>query len=538
IADFTAAIDVNSDNIDSLFERGWAYHLSNNFAPAIADLSKVIDRYPTYAPAYRLRGLAYAAIRDFDKAVADDTAAISLDPENGDAYFNRGLARAAQGSHVEAVTDFNAVLARDPKDEDALTNRALSRQALGDDKGAIEDFSGALAIRPDAASYNNRGISLERLHNTDAALADYRAAMTADPGDADALQNLSRLLEEQDKPAEAVTVFTRFLASHPDNVTALGGRGYAYFLLEDWAKCVADETAVIALHPNDHAAYFLRGLAAQQFGDYDVALASFDKAVSFGGELLGSYLAARAYLKRMLGDADGADRDGNAAAAFYDRAIAGAPNNGQLYSARGALRAIQHKWADAIDDQDRALAIKPDDPNVLSTRGNERLGANDYDGALADFAKALALDPKLGSALLGQALALTFKRDAVQALATYDRLLAIHPGSPGILTNRCYTRAMLNRDLDAALSDCQAALSQVPQSAPTIGNLALVQFRMGERDAALQTLGTLLKRYPNAPWALYLRGAIQGPDGTADRALAASVDPDVVDEFAAFGLAS
>ena len=109
------------------------------------------------------------------------------------------------------------------------------------------------------------------------------------------------------------------------------------------------------------------------------------------------------------------------------------------------------------------------------------------------------------------------------ALANYDLWLRDHPEDvrrPNALNGRCWARGQLNRDLDKALSDCNAALKAFPARANFLDSRGLVRLRRGEFDAALADYDAALKASPRNAWTLYARGIAAARAGRSGEALA------------------
>jgi tetratricopeptide (TPR) repeat protein len=66
----------------------------------------------------------------------------------------------------------------------------------------------------------------------------------------------------------------------PNYAVAYFNRGYAYGEKGDYDQALADYTQVIRLDPNYAAAYNNRGYAYRNKGDYDRAIADYTKTLS------------------------------------------------------------------------------------------------------------------------------------------------------------------------------------------------------------------------------------------------------------------
>lgn len=226
-----------------------------------------------------------------------------------------------------------------------------------------------------------------------------------------------------------------------------------------------------------------------------------------------------------------------AAIADFDKAVALAPGEAQYVLQRGMARLADHQLLLASSDLDKAIELAPGDPAARLTRAQLRLGARDPAGAQADLkAAGDVLSPSADSRL--RLAGLYTAADLYEpALVNYDLWLQSHPedsGRASAFNGRCWTRALLNRDLDQALSDCNAALRMRPNEAKYLDSRALVRLRRGDLDKALADYDAALATQPRNAWSLYARGVVQRRLGKADkadadRALALSLSPQVAE---------
>ena len=233
------------------------------------------------------------------------------------------------------------------------------------------------------------------------------------------------------------------------------------------------------------------------------------------------------------------------ALADLTRATELAPAEPQYVYELGRARLADKQPVLAMQDFDKALTLKPDLLPALMARGELRLRQKDKDGAQADFNAADRIAAKeadvrltLGDLYSGMAL-----ND--QALSQFDLWLRAHPDDSRqfqALNGRCWARAQLGRDLDKALSDCNASLRQ-DKSATTFDSRGLVELRLVRYDQAIADYDTALSLAPKLAWSLYGRGLAKirtgrKADGEADIAAAVAIDADLPDLAKARGIGS
>jgi len=259
-----------------------------------------------------------------------------------------------------------------------------------------------------------------------------------------------------------------------------------------------------APQPTDAAGYSRRGAAYASNERYRDAIADFDKAIELvPGE--GHYRFQRASAQFAL-----------------------------AYNKRGKEPTAAETAAEkaGVADLDRAIELSPGDPDARMMRAGRRLRDEDRTGALSDVrAVDTALAPQ-SDRRLGVAGMLTELGDYDRAVINYDQWFKSHPedsSRASAFNGRCWARALGNRQLAAALDDCNKALRLRPKDASTLDSRALVRLRSGEWKLAVADYDAALKNDPDNAWSRYARGVAltRGGDarrGAEDRAAAIKLD--------------
>jgi len=122
------------------FDKGLAFHKSNNFENAIDAYTKAIELNPKYTDAYYSRGTAYDDFGNYDQAVNDYSKAIELNPKFEVIYLLRGYAYFNLKNFQSAINDYNKAIALNPADAKAYYFRGLANGMLGNNTKSIQDF--------------------------------------------------------------------------------------------------------------------------------------------------------------------------------------------------------------------------------------------------------------------------------------------------------------------------------------------------------------------------------------------------------------
>ena len=152
------------------------------------------------------------------------------------------------------------------------------------------------------------------------------------------------------------------------------------------------------------------------------------------------------------------------------------------------------------------LDKNPDDGAALYRRGQVYASKGAYDLAIKDFTSSLRLDPK--------------------DVEAYN--------------NRCWVRTVIG-DLQAALKDCNEALRLRPNFVDALDSRGLMNLKSGQNKNAIADFDAALKINPQLTSSLYGRGLAKKRNGSIaegdlDIANAKAMDPNIVKEFADYGV--
>ena len=119
--------------------------------------------------------------------------------------------------------------------------------------------------------------------------------------------------------------------------------------------------------------------------------------------------------------------------------------------------------------------------------------------------------------------------------------IADQPQNASILNSDCWFRGLFSVGLDDALEQCTRAVERADNEAPALDSRALVQYRLGNLDAAISDLDTALQLVPDLAPSIYLRGLIRlekgDREGQRDIDTALGMAPNIADMYARHGLA-
>jgi len=149
IADFSLAVQADSNLADAYFERGFALSLQGHYDEAIQDFKQATRIYPAWGQSriitetYFNRAVRSSEKKSYRSAIKDFTRAIQNDPSYLDSYLNRGMAYRNVKQYGKAVADFDHCIASNAKFKEAYYNRGLIRYDRKKYGKAAVDFQAA-----------------------------------------------------------------------------------------------------------------------------------------------------------------------------------------------------------------------------------------------------------------------------------------------------------------------------------------------------------------------------------------------------------
>lgn len=439
IADFDQALTLDPDLTEAYVKRGAAFLQSGDFEWALLDLDEAIQREPESAEAYLTRGLTNLKLANYEQALADLDQAIQLDASSAEAYAGRGLVYALNEEVEQGLADLEEALRLDPERAGTYLARGNVYVQSGQYEQAVADFDQAIGLEPDnALFYLARASAHVTAGEVELATADLDKALelTTDPASQERLAHLAEMLQdgtilvpdptvagliargavawEEMNYFQAVPLFTEAIDLAPDNARAYYWRAGAHYALDNYQEAVNDYTQALELNPKDTAAYYWRGLVNYDLGENEQALADLSQAITLDPAAPAAYYWRAEVYQYGLGDYEKAVAD-------YTQAIdLGYSDLAAAYLWRGDAYAKQDNFSLAKADYEQVLLLVP------------------------DYASAYNSLCWYGS-LLGQ---------AAEVLAACDQAVELEPDSGSYRDSRGLARA-LTGDYPGAVEDFQ-----------------------------------------------------------------------------------
>jgi tetratricopeptide (TPR) repeat protein len=234
-------------------------------------------------------------------------------------------------------------------------------------------------------------------------------------GSADGLTARGRMYSAQEKWDAAIADFGAALDANPRHASALYFRALARMgkkdLNEFKAARVDLETASL-MAPTNIEYLLLTGELIRAFGEHDVALTYYDKAIK----------ANPASIPALMGKGHTLNKKGDTAGALkvFDAAVKAAPNDAQPLHWRGHMYQQSGDWARALADFTTAVAISPRSADILSDRGDALRQLKRESDALASYDAAVRADPTYVRGVLSRGRARQRAGDLLGARSDFE----------------------------------------------------------------------------------------------------------------------
>jgi Flp pilus assembly protein TadD len=229
-------------------------------------------------------------------------------------------------------------------------------------------------------------------------------------------------------------------------------------------------------------------------------LADSLQGAAMTGALAGGVLAVPmgALLARVWDEAQGLSQMGllflhnpnfaPKAVAYFDRAIALAPDDAHHYTLRGVAWSRMDEPERAAADWAKASALNPEDPEPYFNRGTHLLDRGAITEAIASLEAALERAPASGK--IQRALGMAFERQD-----NLDRAIGLDADDARayVSRGRVFSR---KGDLPQALRDCERAVALAPDLALAHASRGDVLAALGQADAAAEAYRDALDLEP------------------------------------------
>lgn len=277
-------------------------------------------------------------------------------------------------------------------------------------------------------------------------------------------------------------------------------RGIAKYNLGDFSGALTDFDRCIHFNPLHTLAYHYRGIAYSQLGNFDMALKDIQEAIDLRPNYYNLYLSRGItyFLSRQF------DR----AVLDFNRYIRRVPDDGEVYIDRGACFAFMGDTTKAMSDFNKAISLNPSEPDGYLRRSGLYAMQGLHDDALNDLNTAIKLDTTNTFAYFNRAILEYEKKKFADALKDLNRVLEDEPGNALTLYNRALILSTLG-DYADALDDYDRVLNINPGNVLAYYNRAALFTQMGRYRDAQSDYTKAIELYPDFAQAYMNRSYVR-----------------------------
>ena len=281
---------------------------------------------------------------------------------------------------------------------------------------------------------------------------------------------------------DQLTFFEHVVAKNPEAVGAHLNLAQALIDEGRYDEAVTAGEIAVAQRPDSYDAHINLAIALTHLECLDEAEGHLRQAVEIAPDESGPHANLGVLLSRR-GQPDASER-------HLRRALELAPEDRDVLRNLAKLLTMQGRPQEALAFYDRLVAVGVQDAATHTARGDLLVGLKRYDEALAAWQRALPqASPQAAFTLhvsMGRA-EWAKSADADAAARHYERALAIEAHHATTLGDLASLRIAQERYQDAQRL-FQRALEQTPDDATFLAGRGYAQYRLGQTDAAIESL--------------------------------------------------
>ena len=287
----------------------------------------------------------------------------------------------------------------------------------------------------------------------------------------------------------SIQYFNQVIQAKPYLAQPYFFRAIAKLNLEDYAGAKEDATLAIERNPFITDAYEVRGVALQNMGKLEEAVADYDKALSLLPENKG-ILFNKALAEEELKNYDTAQE-------CYSQLLKAHPRFDSGYIGRARLYLAQGDTISALADLDKAIELNKNAINAYVIRADISIKREkDYERALEDMNEAIKLQPHYAGFFINRAFLRYNLDDYFGAMADYDYAISLDPTNVVAYFNRGLLLAEVHGN-DRAIQDFTKVLQLNTDDYRALLNRSRLYEETGNYNLAIEDLNKVIARFPD-----------------------------------------
>ena len=455
-------------------------------------MAAAADDYVAEATEFVAKGETKAAIIQLKNALQDDPSHVTARLMLGSLYLRTGESAAA-------VKEFGRARDLGAAQEKWLPGyaRALILDGRFDDVIETVQADESLPDEQRAELLALRGNALLATRQTEAAVAEYEAAVAVDPGNAVARLGKAQILLSRNEQQQALEELNRVLLEHPRHVESRLARGDLLRRMNRLDNAAEDYQRAAQEAPQNSRAHI--GLALIHIAQRNVPAAKKDLERIYA---LAPRLPALNYLQALVSFQE---QDYERASDELQTVLRAAPGNLQAQLLYGIVSYAREEYTIADDYLTRVLASTPGNMDVIKLLGAARMKLRQPDRALEVL--ELAVGPDTADAQLLALLGTAYMQtgDNNKGSQYIERAVELDPNQALLRTQLAVGR-IGSGDTASAIAQLESAVALDQDVVQADVLLVLSYLNKKDFDKALGASRALEQRMPDSPIPYNLTG--------------------------------
>lgn len=313
-----------------------------------------------------------------------------------------------------------------------------------------------------------------------------------------------RISLSEERFVDAIRYFNTAINTRPDLFEAYFLRGVAKFNLGDFQGAIEDYSTTLSIHPLYVRAYHYRGIAHDRVNNYYDAMKDYEKALSIDPFDASLHVASGA-TRMHLRDYAGAVRD-------YDMALLINSGLSYAYLNRGIAKRFLGQHEEALSDLDKAVYHDYFDTDAWVRRGMLKAEMERYESAMEDFNQAAKLDETNPLLYFQRALLHMQKGDTLTALRDFEKVNMLDTRNALTYYNRALIHAQRNEFREAEVLYSEV-ISINPENVYAWFNRGVINYRLKDLNKASQDFTEAIRLFPDFAGAWINRSVVNADMG-------------------------
>ncbi len=361
------------------------------------------------------------------------------------------------------------------------------------------------------------------------ALSTYEQVIRLDPKYTQAYYRIGKVLEQLNRPWEAIAAYDQAIIYNPSFVHAYIGKGDIYIaIFKQHEKALEEYQKATSVAPKVALGYFKMGKALTELNRPEEALHAYESALRFDQNPIDTYYAMIDLLVNIQRYDD--------ALVLYDRMIQHSPKTIDIYYKKLYLLMRLQRFNDAITTYDQIIQLAP---NVIDTYYQKiklleylkryddilitydwiiqrtpnsidvylkiaelQVSGGRYNDAITTYNQIIQQFPNVIDTYYQKIYLLERQQKNDEALATYDQIIQRIPNPTKVYHDKIHLLERLGR-FDEALTNYERIIQRFPNQIDTYYQKIRLLESQQKNDEALATYERIIQRFPNEIDAYY-----------------------------------